>query len=78
MDNQFFAAGQAYTALSRAASWDAVEIPSLHRSAFSVDIAIFQEYECLKQKSINHPLSSSLPFEQLTVINEFMRTSIIQ
>jgi len=64
LDNQFFAAGQAYTALSRAPSWDAVEIPSLHRSAFSVDIAILQEYERLKQKSINHPLSSSLPLEQ--------------
>jgi len=56
LDNQFFAAGQA--------SWDAREIPSLHRSAFSVDIAILQEYERLKQKSINHPLSSSLPLEQ--------------
>jgi hypothetical protein len=43
LDNQFFAAGQAYTALSRAASCDAVEISSLHRSAFSVDIAILQD-----------------------------------
>ena len=59
LGNQFFAAGQAYTA----PSWNTVEIPSLHRSAFSVDITILQEYECLKQKSINHPLSFSLPFE---------------
>jgi len=37
LDDQFFAVGQAYTALSRAPSWDAVDIPCLNKTASSID-----------------------------------------
>jgi len=40
---QFFAVGQAYTALSRAPSWDAVDIPCLNKTAFSIDTAVLNE-----------------------------------
>jgi ATP-dependent exoDNAse (exonuclease V) alpha subunit len=50
LDKQFFAADQAYTALSRAPSWDVVEIPCLDKEAFSVDQAVISEYERLKKK----------------------------
>jgi hypothetical protein len=53
---QFFAAGQAYTALSRAPSWDVVEIPCLDKEAFSVDQAVICEYERLKNKATTNPL----------------------
>ena len=53
-----FAPGQAYTALSRAPSWDAVKIPCLNRNAFSVDAAVLREYERLEQKSTDYPLNS--------------------
>ena len=53
-----FAPGQAYTALSRAPSWDAVKIPCLNRNAFSVDAAVLREYELLEQKSTDYPLNS--------------------
>ena len=58
LDDQFFAPGQAYTALSRASSWDAVKIPCLNRNAFSVDAAVLREYERLEQKSTDYPLNS--------------------
>lgn len=58
LDNQFFAPGQAYTALSRAPSWNAVKIPCLNRDAFSIDNTVLQEYERLEQKSRNYPLTS--------------------
>jgi hypothetical protein len=56
LDKQFFAAGQAYTALSRAPSWDVVEIPCLDKQAFAVDQAVIREYERLENKIITHPL----------------------
>ena len=49
VDDQFFAPGQAYTALSRAPSWDVVEIPCLTKNAFSVDSTVLREYERLQQ-----------------------------
>jgi len=52
---QFFAVGQAYTALSRAPSWDAVDIPCLNKTAFSIDTAVLNEYERLQQKAISLP-----------------------
>ena len=58
LDDQFFAPGQAYTALSRAPSWDAVKIPCLNRNAFSVDAAVLREYKRLEQKSTDYPLNS--------------------
>src|SRR6185312_5116053 len=64
LDDQFFAPGQAYTALSRAPSWDAVKIPCLNRNAFSVDAAVLREYKpwnknlqiirLIRYMSINH------------------------
>jgi ATP-dependent DNA helicase PIF1 len=56
LDKQFFAAGQAYTALSRAPSWDVVEIPCLDKQAFSVDQGVIREYERLKSKAATNPL----------------------
>ena len=55
LDDQFFAVGQAYTALSRAPSWDAVDIPCLNKTAFSIDTAVLNEYERLQQKAISLP-----------------------
>ena len=62
LDDQFFASGQAYNALSRAPSWNAVQISCLNRNAFSVDAAVLRE-----QKSINYPLTSPY-FNRPTVI----------
>jgi hypothetical protein len=61
MDDQFFAAGQAYTALSRAPSWNAVQIPCLNKSAFSVDNAVLREFERLEQIATSHPFVASRP-----------------
>jgi ATP-dependent DNA helicase PIF1 len=58
LDKQFFAAGQAYTALSRAPSWDVVHIPYLDKEAFSVDNDILREYERLERKATSHSLFS--------------------
>jgi len=58
LDKQFFAAGQAYTALSRAPSWDVVEIPYLDKQAFTVDQDVIREYERLKNKASTNPLIS--------------------
>ena len=51
LDNQIFAAGQAYVALSRCSDWFKVHIASLHPSAFITDKSMIEEYECLKQKA---------------------------
>jgi len=61
LDDQFFATGQAYTALSRAPSWDVVQIPCLTKNAFSVDSTVFQEYERLQQIATLHSFFASLP-----------------
>jgi len=58
LDKQFFAAGQAYTALSRAPSWNVVHIPCLDREAFLVDIDVLREHERLERKVTSHPLFS--------------------
>jgi len=58
LDKQFFAAGQAYTALSHAPSWDVVHIPCLDKEAFSVDNDALHEYEHLERKAILHSLFS--------------------
>ena len=50
LDNQFFAPGQAYVALSRARYWNDVQIPCLSRNAFIVDQSLVQEYARLEQK----------------------------
>jgi ATP-dependent exoDNAse (exonuclease V) alpha subunit len=51
LDNQFFAAGQAYTALSRCSDLSKLHIASLHPSAFITDKSMIQEYEHLEQKA---------------------------
>ncbi|GBC00892.1 hypothetical protein RclHR1_00400006 [Rhizophagus clarus] len=37
LDNQIFAHGQAYTALSRCPNWDHIQIAALDRAAFKTD-----------------------------------------
>jgi len=53
---QFFAPGQVYVALSRASSWDAVEIPMLNKKAFLVDKSVIEEYERLENIAETHQL----------------------
>jgi len=56
-NEQFFANGQAYTAISRASAWKDVRISDLHPSAFHVDHAVTIEYArlaTLDQKMSNH------------------------
>jgi len=47
LDEQMFARGQAYVALSRACSLDSLDITSLTREAFLVDEGMLQEYQRL-------------------------------
>ena len=51
LDNQLFAAGQAYVALSRCTDFSNVHIASLHPSAFITDKSMLEEYERLEQKA---------------------------
>ncbi|EXX56036.1 Rrm3p [Rhizophagus irregularis DAOM 197198w] len=51
LDNQFFAAGQAYTALSRCSDLSKLHIASLHPSAFITDKSMIEEYKRLEQKA---------------------------
>jgi len=51
LDNQIFAAGQAYVALSRCPNWLKVHIASLDPSAFITDQSMIKEYERLEQKA---------------------------
>jgi len=44
LNDQFFAYGQTYTALSRTAKWNDIRISDLHPSAFRVDPAVTAEY----------------------------------
>jgi hypothetical protein len=53
LDNQMFAAGQAYTALSRCSDWSKVHIASLHPSAFIVDKSMLEEYKRLEEMAAN-------------------------
>jgi hypothetical protein len=48
-----FAAGQAYTALSRCSDWSKVHIASLHPSAFIVDKSMLGEYKRLEEMAAN-------------------------
>ena len=48
LNNEMFATGQAYVALSRAPSWSAVSILELCRDAFQVDLQMLREYERLE------------------------------
>lgn len=51
LDSGMFAAGHAYTALSRARSWRDVDVSSLDPSAFAVDREAVMEYERLEALS---------------------------
>jgi hypothetical protein len=51
LDQQIFAPGQAYTALSRSTDWSKVHIASFHPSAFITDMSMVQEYERLQAKA---------------------------
>ena len=51
LDQQIFAPGQAYTALSRSTNWSNVHIASFHPSAFITDMSMVQEYERLQKKA---------------------------
>ena len=50
LDQQIFAPGQAYTALSRSTDWSKVHIASFHPLAFIADTSMVQEYEPLQEK----------------------------
>ena len=52
LDDQIFAPGQAYVALSRCPSWDNIQIPTLSKSAFIVDQEMVKEYQCLENLSL--------------------------
>jgi len=49
LDDTFFTAGQAYTALSRARKWSDISIAAYTRSAFKVDNEAIQEYRRLEE-----------------------------
>jgi PIF1-like helicase/Helitron helicase-like domain at N-terminus len=51
LDNQMFAPGQAYVAISRCQSWDDIQILSLSPDAFLVDQRVKEEYKRLEQIS---------------------------
>jgi ATP-dependent exoDNAse (exonuclease V) alpha subunit len=48
LDNQIFATGQAYTALSRCSNWNHVQIAALEKEAFKTDPDMIKEYERLE------------------------------
>ena len=48
LDSEFFASGQAYTALSRSPSWNQIET-ALSKDAFIVDPDVIKEYQRLEQ-----------------------------
>lgn len=50
LDDEMFAPGQAYTAMSRAQRWQDVSIASLSWSAFKVDEEAVKEYARLEKK----------------------------
>ncbi|GBC09887.1 hypothetical protein RclHR1_00920005 [Rhizophagus clarus] len=50
LDAQMFAVGQAYVAMSRATSWNNLEIRSFDQDAIKVDNAMLIELDRLKQK----------------------------
>jgi len=60
LDSQFFAPGQAYVALSRAPSWNAVEIPILKKEAFTVNRSVVDEYNRLERVAETNPFGLSL------------------
>jgi len=48
LDQQIFAAGQAYVALSRCTDWSKIHIASFHPSAFITDMSMVEEYKRLE------------------------------
>jgi len=56
LDEDIFAKGQAYVALSRAASWDTISITTLQRDVFKVDSQMIREYDGLAQVTTLGPL----------------------
>ena len=51
LDQQIFAPGQAYTALSRSTDWSKVHIASFYPFAFITDMSMVQKYERLQKKA---------------------------
>ena len=64
LDEQFFAPGQAYVALSRASCLDNVAIHALNKEAFSVDRGVIAEYSRLQEHA------QQTPFGNCNFINE--------
>src|ERR1043165_6742874 len=50
LDSQMFAQGQAYVAISRAKTWNSLDLTALDRNAIKTDEQIIAEYERLQQK----------------------------
>jgi ATP-dependent exoDNAse (exonuclease V) alpha subunit len=50
LDSQMFETGQSYVAISRAKTWDSLNIITLDRSAIKTDEQIIEEYKRLQQK----------------------------
>jgi len=57
-NEQFFAPGQAYVALSRASCLDDITIHALNREAFSVDRGVITEYSRLRQGAQQTPFGN--------------------
>ncbi|CAG8838820.1 33737_t:CDS:2, partial [Racocetra persica] len=60
LDDQIFAPGQAYVALSRCTNWDHLKIQSLNNTAFITDQSMIKEYERLELKA-REPLPPNRP-----------------
>ena len=56
LDDQIFAPGQAYTALSRYPTWENVQIMALDKAAFIVDRDMIKEYDRLEIMATSTPL----------------------
>ncbi|CAG8562638.1 14744_t:CDS:2 [Acaulospora morrowiae] len=54
LNQQIFAAGQAYVALSKCSDWSKVNISSIHPSAFITDMSMVEEYKRLERKASTH------------------------
>ncbi|CAG8540265.1 27412_t:CDS:1, partial [Racocetra persica] len=47
IDKQMFAYGQAYVALSRAPSWNSLDITAFDPNSVKTDLAVIAKYNCL-------------------------------